>query len=40
MKQGYEFTQYISFEHIIEERKEDYYRALMDGQKNRYSTRR
>jgi Fic family protein len=36
MKQGYEFTQYVSFEHIIEERKEDYYRALMDGQKNRY----
>ena len=36
MKQGYEFTQYISFEHIIEERKEAYYRALMEGQKNRY----
>jgi Fic family protein len=37
MKQGYEFTQYISFEHIIEERKEEYYRSLMDGQKNRYN---
>jgi Fic family protein len=36
MRKGYEFTQYISFEHIIEERKEAYYRALMDGQKNRY----
>ncbi|MBU2019070.1 MAG: Fic family protein [Bacteroidetes bacterium] len=36
MQQQYEFVQYISFEHIIEERKEDYYRALMDGQKNRY----
>lgn len=36
MRQGYEFTQYVSFEHIIEERKDDYYRALMDGQKNRY----
>ena len=36
MKQGYEFTQYVSFEHIVEERKSDYYRALMDGQKNRY----
>lgn len=36
MQQGYEFTQYISFEHIIEERKENYYRALMEGQKNRY----
>ena len=37
IKQGYEFTQYISFEHIIEERKEEYYRSLMDGQKNRYN---
>lgn len=36
MRQGYEFTQYVSFEHIIEERKDDYYRALMEGQKNRY----
>lgn len=36
MQQGYEFTQYISFEHIIEQRKEDYYRALMEGQKIRY----
>ena len=37
MQQGYEFVQYISFEHIIEERKESYYRALMNGQKDRYS---
>jgi len=36
MQQGYEFVQYVSFENIIEERKEDYYRALMEGQKNRY----
>ena len=36
MQQGYEFIQYVSFEHIIEERKDNYYRALMDGQKNRY----
>jgi Fic family protein len=36
MQQGYGFVQYVSFEHIIEERKEDYYRALMEGQKNRY----
>ncbi|PCI93766.1 MAG: MarR family transcriptional regulator [Flavobacteriales bacterium] len=36
MRQGYEFTQYVSFEHVIEERKSDYYRVLMDGQKNRY----
>lgn len=36
MKQDYGFVQYVSFEHIIEERKDDYYRALMEGQKNRY----
>jgi len=36
MQLNYEFVQYVSFEHIIEERKEAYYRALMDGQKNRY----
>lgn len=36
LQQGYEFVQYVSFEHIIEQRKEDYYRALMEGQKNRY----
>jgi Fic family protein len=36
MQQKYEFVQYVSFEHIIEERKEDYYMALMEGQKNRY----
>lgn len=34
---GYEFVQYVSFEHIIEERKDDYYRVLMEGQKNRYT---
>lgn len=37
LQQGYEFVQYVSFEHIIEERKDDYYRALMDGQQKRYS---
>ncbi len=36
MKSGYEFIQYISFEHIIEEKKKEYYKALLDGQKNRY----
>lgn len=36
MQQEYEFIQYVSFEHIIEERKEEYYRTLMEGQKNRY----
>ena len=36
MKLDYRFVQYISFEHVIESKKEAYYRALMDGQKNRY----
>lgn len=35
MQQDYKFIQYVSFENIIETRKEEYYRALMDGQKNR-----
>lgn len=35
MQQNYKFIQYVSFENIIETRKDDYYRALMDGQKNR-----
>lgn len=36
MQHGYEFVQYVSFEHIIEERKDEYYRVLMDAQKHRY----
>jgi Fic family protein len=36
IKLEYPFIQYVSFEHVIESRKDDYYRALMDGQKNRY----
>jgi Fic family protein len=32
----YHFIQYVSFEHVIESKKEAYYRALMEGQKNRY----
>jgi len=35
MKTGYSFIRYVSFENTIETKKEDYYRALMDGQKNR-----
>jgi Fic family protein len=35
LKTGYGFAQYISFEHIIEERKKEYYQVLMDGQQNR-----
>lgn len=36
LKLDYQFIQYVSFEHVIEHKKEAYYRALMDGQKNRY----
>lgn len=36
MKQDYSFIRYVSFENVIETRKEGYYRALMEGQKNRY----
>jgi Fic family protein len=35
LKKGYLFVQYISFEQLIEERKKEYYEALMQGQKNR-----
>lgn len=37
IKNDYHFVQYISFERIIEERKADYYRVLMRGQRHRYS---
>jgi Fic family protein len=37
LRSDYQFVQYVSFENIIEERKSDYYRVLIDGQKNRYS---
>ncbi len=36
MKQDYRFIRYISFENVIETRKEAYYRVLMECQKNRY----
>jgi len=36
MKQDYRFIQYVSFENVIEMKKEGYYRALIEGQKNRY----
>jgi Fic family protein len=36
LKLNYPFVQYVSFEHVIESKKESYYRALMEGQKNRY----
>jgi Fic family protein len=38
MQHGYGFVQYVSFEGLIEERKKDYYKALMTGQKNRYKS--
>lgn len=37
MRLGYHFVQYVSFEHVVEAKKEAYYRSLMDGQKNRYN---
>ncbi|MFV0345691.1 MAG: Fic family protein [Bacteroidales bacterium] len=37
LKNDYSFIKYISFENHIEQNKRDYYRALMDGQKNRNS---
>lgn len=36
LKFGYKFVFYISLEHIVENRKKDYYQALMEGQKDRY----
>jgi Fic family protein len=36
IKQDYSFIRYVSFENVIEVKKEEYYRALMKGQKNRY----
>jgi Fic family protein len=35
IKSDYDFVKYISFEHLIENRKEQYYAALMECQKNR-----
>ncbi|MEI6411673.1 MAG: Fic family protein [Bacteroidota bacterium] len=35
LKMNYDFIQYISFESLIEERKREYYRVLIDGQQKR-----
>lgn len=35
MKQNYNFVEYVSFENVIEERKDMYYRVLMETQKHR-----
>ncbi|MEZ4968375.1 MAG: Fic family protein [Flavobacteriaceae bacterium] len=37
LKQNYNFVEYVSFEHVIESRKEMYYRVLMETQKHRDS---
>jgi Fic family protein len=39
LKTGYEFAQYISLEHIIEERKKEYYQVLMHDQQHRGTAR-
>jgi Fic family protein len=36
IRSGYKFVLYVSFEHIIEQKKAAYYQALMEGQRNRY----
>jgi Fic family protein len=35
LKQGYPWIQYVSFEHEIEQRKQEYYEVLMNGQQQR-----
>lgn len=37
LKEGYSFIKYVSFENIIEKYKKDYYEALMEAQRKRYS---
>jgi len=37
LKLNYDFVQYASFEYEIEKQKKEYYKALMAGQKNRYT---
>ncbi len=37
LKSNYDFVQYASMEYEIEKQKKEYYKALMAGQKNRYS---
>jgi Fic family protein len=36
LKSEYKFVLYVSLEHIIEQKKKEYYQALMEGQKDRY----
>lgn len=37
LKTNYTFIEYISFENLIEQKKKEYYKALMNAQKHRYS---
>lgn len=37
LQQEYMFVQYVSFENVIETKKKEYYKALMNGQKDRYT---
>ncbi len=39
LQQEYLFVQYVSFEKVIENSKKEYYKALMEGQKNRYTVK-
>ncbi len=39
LQQEYLFVQYVSFEKVIENSKKEYYKALMEGQKNRYTNK-
>lgn len=36
LRSDYQFVKYVSFENIIEERKSEYYKVLIEGQQNRY----
>jgi Fic family protein len=36
LKSDYKFVMYVSLEHIVENKKKEYYQALMEGQKDRY----
>lgn len=37
LRSDYNFIQYISFEHVVENSKDQYYKALMAGQRHRYT---
>ncbi len=39
VKEKYYFVQYVSFEHVVESRKKEYYKSLIECQKDRYTTK-